>query len=215
MHESQFIHDSIANMPEDELVERLLSDPLWSSDFFQFAGMPEKMVNRQRVLLDTIPGNYEGDIDILRCNPDHPERAVAYQVKRIKFGLSQVRHGVPSKLNEFRKVARQANLLARIGFWQVYVYVLVVADTREQNFGKVTYAGIPAKLKSLVDSAISLDLLDRKVGLGILDFTQPMDYGPLTVGTHGLHVQRFAIPSVQSQELTDWIAELLPSSRKN
>src|SRR5665213_468594 len=205
---SCFIHDSIADIPESQLVERLLSDPLWSSDFFQLAGMPLGMANRQSVLLGTAPGGYKGDIDVLLCDPCRPEQAVAYQVKRIKFGISHIRNGTPSKLQEFKKVAQQANLLAKMGFWQVYVYVVVVVDTREQNLGKVTYAGLSTKLKSLVDPAIRLELLSERVGLGILDFTQPMDYKPFTVGTHGLALRRLATQSVQNQELTDWVAGL-------
>jgi hypothetical protein len=205
---SSFIHDSIAEIPEDQLVARLLSDPLWGTEFFHLAGMPQDMATRQTVLLDTAPGAYKGDIDVLRCDPNQPERAVAYQFKRIKFGISHVRKGIPSKLQEFKKVAQQANLLTKIGFWQVYVYVVVVADTREQNLGKVTYAGLSTKLKSLVETEVSLEPLNENVGLVMLDFTQPMDHKPFSVGTHGLAIRRHARSSVQSKELTDWLADL-------
>lgn len=203
-------HDSIADVPEEQLVERLFSDPTWGSDFFELAGMRRGMANRQCVPLDTAPGNFKGDIDVLLCDPDHPEQAVAYQIKRIKFGISHVRNGIPSKLNEYKKVAQQANLLAQMGFWQVYAYVVVVVDAREQNFGKVTYAGLPTKLKSVIHSAVSLSALDQRVGLGILDFTQPMDYKPFTVGTQGLDLRRLSTPATQSRDLTRWVAGLFP-----
>jgi hypothetical protein len=202
------IHDSIADISEDQLVERLFSDPVWGSDFFELAGMPRGMANRQRVLLNTAPGDFKGDIDVLLCDPDHPEQSVAYQIKRIKFGINQIRNGTPSKLQEYKKVAQQANLLAQMGFWQVYANVVVVVDAREQNSGRLTYAGLSAELKTLVDSAISLDLLKERVGLGILDFTQPMDYKPFTVGTHGLTLRRLSTPAVQSQDLTKWVSGL-------
>lgn len=206
---SAFIEPSIAEIVEDKLVERLFSDPLWGSEFFDLAGMPRGMLCKQRVSLDNAPGNFKGDIDVLRCAPDHPEQAVAYQLKRIKFGMDQIRNGTPTKLREYRKVARQANLVARMGFWQVYAYVVVVVDTREQNAGRKTYAGLSSKLKSLVYAAVSTQPLDERVGLGILDFTQPMDYSPFTVGTHGLHLIRSSEPMIQSQELTRWVAEIL------
>ncbi len=91
---------SIANIAEDKLVERLFADPLWGTEFFELAGMPRGMLNKQRVLLDTAPGNFKGDIDVLRCAPDHPEQSVAYQLKRIKFGMDQIRNGTPTKLRE-------------------------------------------------------------------------------------------------------------------
>lgn len=207
-------HDSIANIPEDQLVERLLSDPLWGTQFFELAGMRRGMASRQRVLLNSAPGNFRGDVDALFCDPNHPDQAVAYQVKRIKFGINQLRSRTPSKLQEYKKVAQQANLLARMGFWQVYAYVVVVVDAREQNAGRQTYAGLSSELKSLVASAISTAPLDGRVGLGTLDFTQPMDYAPFTVGTHGLHLHRLSTPAAQSQDLTKWVAGLFSKSQQ-
>ena len=204
---SGLIHNSIADISEENLVERLFSNPVRGSDLFELAGMPRKMANRQRVPLNTAPGDFKGDIDVLRCDPDHPEQAVAYQIKRIKFGINQIRNGTPNKLGEYKKVAQQANLLAQMGFWQVYAYVVVVVDTREQNSGSLTYKGLSAKLKAQVDSAISPELLKERVGLGILHFTQPMDYEPFTFGTQ-LTLRRLSTPAVQSEDLTKWVSGL-------
>jgi hypothetical protein len=205
---SAFTQPSIADIAEDKLVERLFADRLWGTEFFELAGMPRGMLGKQRVPLDSAPGKFKGDIDVLRCAPDHPDRAVAYQLKRIKFGMGQIRNGAPTKLREYSKVAQQANLVARMGFWQVYAYVVVVVDAREQNAGKNTYKGLSSKLKSLVYSAVTTQPLDERVGLALLDFTQPMDYSPFTVGTHGLHLIRPSKPATQSEELTRWIAEI-------
>jgi hypothetical protein len=208
MSTAGFTQASIAEIAEDKLVERLFADPIWGNEFFDIAGMPKGMLHRQRVLLDKAPGNFKGDIDVLRCAPDHPEKAVAYQLKRIKFGINQVRNGMPTKLREYNKVAQQANLLARMGFWQVYAYVVVVVDTREQNAGRNVYNGLSSKLKSVVYSAVSTQPLHERVGLAILDFTQPMDYSPFTVGTHGLHLIRLSTATTQSEDLTRWVDEI-------
>lgn len=197
---------SIADIPEDQLVGYILADPLWGREFFQFADMPDGMANRQCVSLKTAPGSPKGDIDILFCAPDLPNHAVAYQVKRIKFGINHLRNGTPGKLGEFEKLVRQANLLARMGFWQVYAAVIVVVDARDQNGGKVTYQGLPSRMRSLISSAISTEFLDERVGLAVLEFTQPMDYEPLTNGAHGLDIRRFAQSTPQSEELSKWVA---------
>jgi hypothetical protein len=89
--------------------------------------------------------------------------------------------------------------------------VVVVVDAREQNAGRGnTYEGLSAKLKSLVYSAVSTQPLDERVGLALLDFTQPMDYKPFMVGSHGLHLMRPSKPTMQSEELTEWVAGLFP-----
>ena len=95
-----------------------------------------------------------------------------------------------------------------MGFWQVYLYVVVVVDAREQNAGQNTYAGLSAKLKSLVSSVVSTAGLDDRVGPGELEFTQPMDYAPFSVGTHGLHLHRLSVAAHQRQELTKWVSEI-------
>ena len=103
-------------------MDRLLSDLLWRSDLFEIAGMPRRMHAKKRVRLDSAPGKYKGDIDVLLSTLHHPEHAVAYQVKRIKFGIPALRTGGrPNKMQELEKAAQQANLLARIGFWQIYL----------------------------------------------------------------------------------------------
>ena len=95
-----------------------------------------------------------------------------------------------------------------MGLWQVYLYVIVVVDAREQNAGRNTFAGLSSELKSMVYSTISTQGLDDRVGLGQLEFTQPMDYAPLTTGTHGLHLRRLSASAPQSEELTRWVADI-------
>lgn len=150
----------------------------------------------------------KGDIDALLCDPQHPGHAVAFQVKRIKFGIDQLRNRTPGKLQEYKKLAEQTNRLARMGFWQVYAYVVVVVDAREQNAGKITYDGLSSQLRSLVASTITTTPLDERVGLAHLEFNQPMDREPFTVGTHSLHRIRGSQPAGQSEELSRWVAEV-------
>jgi hypothetical protein len=44
------------------------------------------------------PGAPKGDIDVLFSAPSIPEQTVCYQVKRIKFGINQLRNATPGKL---------------------------------------------------------------------------------------------------------------------
>jgi hypothetical protein len=108
MSVSELTHSSIADIPEDELVQRLLS-PHWR-DMFELSGIPRGMLHKMRVPLKTAPGDFEGDVDVLLCSPDRPHEAVAFEVKRIKFGRSALRPGSkPNKLGELDKAIQQAN----------------------------------------------------------------------------------------------------------
>jgi len=103
-------HDSLAEIPEDKLVDRIVTDILWGREFFQLYGMPSGMVNRQCVSLETAPGNPKGDIDVLFCAPNLPERAVTYQVKRIKWNRGKpvgAKHA-ESRLSGYRPVGSRS-----------------------------------------------------------------------------------------------------------
>jgi hypothetical protein len=200
------IHPSIADIPEDKVVEVLLSDPVWRSDIFELSGNPRGVLDRQKVPLQTAPGGFRGDADILLISPGRPEEAVAFEMKRIKFGMSALRPGGrPNKLHESRKAVQQANRLADVGFWRVYLYVITVVDAREQ-YGKDNCQELSAGLRSLVASVVTTHGLNPQVGLCDLMFTQPEDYAPFTVGgrVHSLH--RLATPQPQSEDLTKWVA---------
>jgi len=218
MNTPDLIHQSLAEIPEEKLVDRILADVRWGREFFVFSGMPPKMVPRQCVSLTSSPGNPKGDIDVLFCTPEHPQHAVAYQIKRVKFGISQLRKGTPSKLEEFKKLAQQANLISRMGFWQVYAHIIVVVDAREQNAevegtGNLTFQGLSSDLRSLLYNEVSsaISFFDPRVGIGVMEFTQTMDAAPFTVGTHDLHIRRFCEPASQGVELTMWVAQVFSS----
>jgi hypothetical protein len=213
MNSLPLAHESLAEIHEDKLVDRIVTDIQWGREFFQFYGMPSGMENRQCVPLQTAPGNPKGDIDVLFRAPDLPQQAVAYQIKRVKCGIKQLRNGTLGKLEEFKKLAQQANVLARMGFWQVYAYAIVVVDAREQNAkeeiaGKMTFEGLSSEMRGKVESAVSsaTQLFDARVGFGVMEFVQTMDSAPFTVGTHALHIRRFSKPAEQKEELTTWVA---------
>lgn len=208
-------HRSIADIHEDELVQRLLSDPLWRVEMFGLHGIPKEVADKRKVQLEAAPGDFRGDVDVLLCALDRPEEAVAFEVKRIKFGMSALRAGGrPNKLREFEKAVEQANRLAQVGFWQVYLYVIATVDAREQNAGGRSYRGISSELKSLVASVVTAQGLNVRVGLCELEFTQPMDYAPFTVGAHGLRLHRLAKAVPQSDELTKWVAGVFSKPEK-
>jgi hypothetical protein len=37
---SRLVHESLAEIPEDRLVDRIITDMLWRREFFQLHGMP-------------------------------------------------------------------------------------------------------------------------------------------------------------------------------
>ena len=146
---------------------------------------------------------------MLLSSPTQPHLAAAIEVKRVKFGAAGIRKGRPNKLKGFEKGIRQANLLARVGFSQAYLYVLVVIDSREQNAGNDNYSGLPTNLKAIIDNAIGLKDLDPRVGLVRFELVQPRDMPALGIGSWFLQLVRLSKPVMQSAELTERVRQLM------
>lgn len=198
---------SIANITESHLVQELLAHPQWRSRLLAIRGIPDDVHASTNVSLLNAPGNNGkgGDVDILLCSPGRPDLATAVTVKRFKVRPPAFDTEQPNKLGGFKKAVQQANQLAKFGFAQVYLFILVVVDSREQNNGRIGYIGLSAKLKNVIEQAISLGGLHQRIGLMRYYFVQPMDDAPLGTGTYQAHLIRMATEVTQPTALTDWV----------
>lgn len=196
-------HASIAVMPEAELIARLMRYPYLLCDLVQVHGIPDGCQHRLSVPLGELTGPYQGDVDILLSVPGAHQEATAIEVKRVKYSGAPLKR---NKLNSLAKGVDQANRLASLRFWQVYLYVIVVVDSRLQNAGKLTYDGLSLEMAQDLEEAISPFGLDERVGMIHLDYEQPMDCEPLTCGAGGARVIRLARAAAQRNEVTAWVA---------
>jgi hypothetical protein len=200
------MHESLPDIPEGQLVKKLLADPYWRARLFGLAGFPRDPVVRDEVDLAGVPGGVKGEVDVLLCRPGRPDLAVAVEVKRIKFDAWDIERGSPKKLHEIGKAYEQANRDAGVGFAQVYLYVIVVVDSRELNIGKKqSYEGLSNDHRGLVRRALPLVGLDARVGLFEVELAQTVDNPPLWPSTWGGELRRNAQPTIQTPELTEWV----------
>jgi hypothetical protein len=206
--EATFKETSIANLTESDLVDELLADPVWRSRIVGQKGIPDDARAFTRVPLTDVPGGHRGDIDLLLCAPNRPDAAIAIEVKRIKVGIRALRDGKPNKLGELEEGIRQSNLLADIGFSQVYFYVFVAVDSREKTLNAPeAWAGPSPELRQLLHDKISPFGLLQRVGMFKHQFIQPLDERPLGVGSYSGHLVRLSEAVQQPRGLTEWIAD--------
>jgi hypothetical protein len=202
------LHESLADIEEKDLVRRLVENRLSLTDLLGVRGMPTAPLAFQAVDLRGAPGSVETDVDLLFVESNAPDAAVAIEVKRIKVHAPTFESGKPNKLQEYKKAVAQANLLAHVGFAQVYLYIFVVVDSRHHNAGRVTYDGLTPELRSRINAVISLDGLEPRVGLVVHELVQPMDHAPLTVGAGHMTLRRQATAVQQPEGLARWLAQL-------
>ena len=208
LYRGMFDQNSIADLSEAELVEQLLADPNWRSRIIGQKGIRRDVLAFTRVPLTSVPGDYKGDIDVLLCPPKRPHGAVAIEVKRIKVGIRALRDGRPNKLGELEEGIRQSNLLATIGFSQVYFYVFVAVDNREKTLAAPdSWAGPSQELRQLLHNKISVAGLHQRAGMFKHQFVQPLDHRPLGTGSYAGELVRLSGIARQPPELTSWVAE--------
>ena len=114
--------------------------------------------------------------------------------------------GPTSSTSSTKGFARRT--LAQVGFSQVYLFVLVVVDSRDQNTG-ISYDGATSELQGIIRKTISTKDLVQRVGLMYYELVQPMDHPPLSVGTYGGHLERIAETAEQPHPFTQWVAQVV------
>lgn len=205
--------ESLAAIPEGQLVRRLLDNDHWRGRILRIHGIPDGVQYFPEVDLDGL--NAKGDVDILAVDPGAPHLATAVQVKRVRVSeRSFATDGKPNKLNEVAKLKRQASLLVELGFWQVFAFVFVVVDSRVRNTGRYAFDGMTPQLRAKVDQGINTDGLHAHAGFIVYEFTQPMDDHPLSTGTFGGRIVRMPTCSVQHASVTSWVANCVEIWRR-
>jgi hypothetical protein len=198
---------SLADIPEKELVRSLLADRHWQQRIIGIHGIPDDARAFPEVSLDGL--ERKGDIDILLADPLHPEFATVVQVKRIKVKAETFASGRPNKLDAFDKLKKQTNLLADLGFAQVFAFAMVVVDSRARNNGEYRFDGLNPALRDTIARSLSLEGLAKRVGAIHYEFVQPMDDVPLTSGTYSGKPLRMPQVVPQPDAVTAWVARVV------
>jgi hypothetical protein len=156
------LHQSITEIKEQELIAFLLKDLYFRNRVLNIEGLEaEDAVMWKEYRSADFAKSCRATVDILVVPKGHPEQSTAIQAKRYQVEIEsddadytkQIRH----MADLFRKGVRQANDNADLGFWQVYLWVLVVIDSRKRNAGRLTYEGADSLLSSLIRSTISTE----------------------------------------------------------
>lgn len=217
------LHESIADIPEKELIARVLTDSHYRHTLLSIKDLTfENAYIGREIELRRFRGELAGDVDILVVPREAPDESTAIQVKRFKAKVSidDAHAGHPERMRAlFAKGVEQANELARIGFSQVYLWIFIAVDTREQNRGRYTYDGADHRgypdhpkgpshrspLDARIRNAISPAGLNLRVGLMTAEWVQPMDRAPFELGTYSGQLMRLAERACQPSELTAWL----------
>jgi hypothetical protein len=209
------IHQSITEVGEHELVAFVLRDWYFRNTVFNIKDLEsEDAVILKDVLLRKFQKHLPGDVDVLVVPKGHADQSTAIQVKRLKVKVEADDVDYKKQMKGWRELFEegvdQANQDAELGFWQSYLWVFVVIDTRIRNAGRLTYDGPDSLLRSQINSVMSTARLDPRVGFITFEFLQAMDKSPFAMDSSHMHQERGAKTAVQPDNLTRWLGTLKP-----
>ena len=209
----EFSCESIADIAEGKLVEKLLTD----SHYRNYRLLNNLGIPKDAEAYPTVSHNAlgrPGDIDILVVNPVKPEFATAIQVKRIKVVDKTFKTDKPpNKLEDLKTLHWQTNILVEFGFWKVFSFVIVVIDSRSNNSGKLCFDGLNNDVRLKLEKPLSDSIkhLNDTAGYICIELNQPMDFPPLTIGTFTSRSLRIPTLRQQSDCLTQWVSNIVNS----
>jgi len=186
-------HDSIAKVKEAEFIRKLLDHVYYSHSIFGLKDLP---IENAALLAQVDRRHYraglKGDFDILVVPRETPELATAIQVKRLGVTVggadqpsSETIGGRSQRLFDAGVLQTRADEC--LGFSQVYLWMFILVDSREQNEGRYTYDGASVEVMSRATGPILPSRLPDCVGLMTFEWAQPMDRAALELGTSGGH----------------------------
>lgn len=204
--------ESVTINPEKAIVCWLISNDLVRHAILEeFVGSVNYDIypNVQQPII-TEPGKKPGDIDILLCNKDTPNKAIAIECKRVKVLVQNDGKQKVNKIQEIGNGITQANGLQSMGFHQSYLLLLVVVDARlKMAEGNIFFKYGNQKETSAIYEVPMDSSLHHDVGVAYIEIIQPTGKEINKMGQVGICVDKRAIQLEQSSRLTERIRNYL------
>ena len=196
--------DSLTSQKELDLVQHIIAEPGFWNPFLQINGIPNSAKCFDAIPLPPLL-SAEGDVDVLVVDPSLPEKASAFQVKRIKVEDSAFDTELPNGIGNIGKLHQQSELLIDLGFWRVFSVVIVVVDGRMRNTDESEYVSLTPGLERKIQDSITTSGLNSELGLIRMDYVQSFPGPLLNSGVGGVALLRNANVRKQSPKVTDWV----------
>ena len=205
---------SVADIPESALLQMLHEDPMcrawilppdYTQPHYRFFDVRlPSLIERQPPL--------QGDIDLLIVPSNNATESLAYQFKRVKVNGATFLTGQPNKLQEIRKLARQANLLVPLGFHRVYATILLLVDSRTIGGPSPWLNFAPPAIESAIRAEVIGAGFDPSVGVTIIEICQPIEKDFRLAGGSATRILQHGTPLRQLPEVTSAMQRLVTSA---
>lgn len=217
--------ESITDKNERELVDQLFTQYEFRALLFPELGLRPDSFYRTHVTTPLIddPQEKPGDIDVLICERERPDEAVALECKRVKVVAVSAVDDDLNKVHDIKDGAAQTKAMAtRMRFHRTFLAILVQVDGRNRrDFNtlmrglnpRATFDGEQTTLKRIYEFPQS-GMFHEDVGFVFIEVIQPTgksfeDNGGICLRVHK-NAKRLAQPDNLTNRISSIIGEVTP-----
>lgn len=203
--------ESVAEIQEGRLLRLLAQDPMLQNWILPPDGTDgsRRLFETQLADLTARDPAVRGDVDLLVVRPGHADEASAVQFKCVKVDSDTFQTGLPNRVGEISKLARQANLLVTVGFHRVSASVLVLVDSRGIPGFNPWFGSAPISVIQAVDSAVATAGFHPAVWVESIEICQPFNEDFRHKGTTSGRRLRHGSVQLQSADVTTNVRRLV------
>lgn len=202
--------DSVTSMTEDQAIKWLFNSFSFGQTFIEsffnsptsvhtFFGKKEPFVSF---------GKKPGDIDILLVDKERPDRAIAFECKRLK--VTSVETHLP-KINNWKGIkhgVKQANGLQSLGFYKSYLMIILLDDSRHFDYPNTMMRNSKwHEVEEVYDMPWN-EPLNQDVGIVFVRVTQPTGKHFNEMAGIGFCIDKNANEQEQTISMTNKVKEL-------
>ena len=205
--------DTVAGLTEDKALHWLFAHPIFRVDFaceffpdpgtvHAHFGLKEPFTQSQA---------FPGDIDLLLLQPEHPDRPVAFECKRVKIIAQEGGAPIVNRLSELDRGILQAGAYRALGFHQTYLLVILLDDGRVMKTPNIMFRYNDT---APIDKVFNIPWhknLHPDVGVVYVRINQMTGKHIDHSHSIGYFIDKPAYPITQTAEMTNKIHSLLTS----
>lgn len=203
--------ESVTSMSEDQAIRWLFNSFSFGKIFIEsFYGNPDGIqIHFGEKEPFIVTGRKPGDIDIMLVDKNAPDRAIAFECKRLKITSIDTPMPKVNNIQGIKHGVKQANGLQSLGFYKSYLVMILLDDSRHFAYPNTMLRNSQWQDVEEVYDIPWNEPIHQDVGIVFIKVTQPTGKHFNEMAGIGLCIDKEAQEQEQSVAMTNKIKELL------
>lgn len=203
-------NDSVTCMTEDEAIKWLFNyfsfGQTFMESFFDSACTVHSFFGKKEPFV--ILGKKPGDIDILFVDKERPDRAIAFECKRLKVTSAESYLPKVNNSSGIKHGVKQANGLQSLGFYKSYLMIILLDDSRYFDYPNTMMRNSKwHEVEEVYDMPWN-EPLNQDVGIVFVKVTQPTGKHFNEMAGIGFCIDKEANAQQQTASMTNKVKDL-------